>query len=160
MTHPDFRALCAELLCAYKCSIDHSSQAQEKLIKKADALLAAPQQGAPSDRIRQIAAEVEKCALSWDSSARLLGNVTAEDVADLCDTVLARYGAQVVPVAVAERLPGKEDCDAEGRCWWWAPKHPECPNTGHDSWALYSGACIEDTHWLPHWALPLPEAQP
>ena len=77
------------------------------------------------------------------------------------DRARAALAAPQQGVPVGERLPVKEDCDAEGRCWWWAPKHPECPNTGHDSWALYSGACIEDTHWLPHWALSAPqEAQP
>ena len=80
------------------------------------------------------------------------------------DVVVRARAALSAPqqgVPVAERLPVAEDCDAEGRCWWWAPKHPECPLTGHDSWGLYSGACIEDTHWLPHWALPLPqEARP
>jgi hypothetical protein len=23
------------------------------------------------------------------------------------------------PIPVSERLPGPEDCDAEGRCWWY-----------------------------------------
>lgn len=64
------------------------------------------------------------------------------------------------PVAVSERLPRLEDCDAEGRCWWWAPKDPECPLTGHDSWGLYDGACDEDTHWLPFHALPTPPEAP
>ena len=44
------------------------------------------------------------------------------------------------PVPVAERLPGPEDCDAEGRCWWF-----------HDE----DGALC--SHWLPAHALPVPE---
>jgi hypothetical protein len=32
--------------------------------------------------------------------------------------VLARWGRPTItPIPVSERLPGPEDCDAEGRCW-------------------------------------------
>ena len=53
-----------------------------------------------------------------------------------------------VPVPVAARLPGAEDCDAEERCWLLAPR-----------WILPPS---ELTHWLPATALPLPagEVQP
>jgi hypothetical protein len=124
------------------------------------AALSAPQQGA-SAWLYQGQAEFDGQA--WDT--RLVAT-TDERLARFKAAPnepipLYRHAAQAVPVPVGERLPGEEDCDAKGRCWWWAPKDPECPLTGHDSWALYSGACIEDTHWLPHWALPLPqEAQP
>lgn len=57
------------------------------------------------------------------------------------------------PVPVSERLPGPEDCDAEGRCWW--------GDAGNDefvpSWRLCERPdkpCFD--HWYPHWALPLP----
>lgn len=67
----------------------------------------------------------------------------------------------VVPVAVSVRLPGPEDCDAEGRCWWFAPETEVdfggwtfgtteiCANSQWVDW--------ENTHWLPAHALPLPE---
>lgn len=58
------------------------------------------------------------------------------------------------PVPVSERLPGPEDCDAEGLCWW--------GDAGDDqfvpSWRLCEQP--DDTHfahWLPAHALPLPE---
>ena len=61
----------------------------------------------------------------------------------------------LVPVPVAERLPGPEDCDAEGRCWWLV---------SHQSWPClylmkaYIGLdAAGATHWLPAHALPLPE---
>ena len=61
-----------------------------------------------------------------------------------------------VPVPVSERLPGPEDCDAEGRCWW--------GDAGDDefvpSWRLCEQpdkSCFD--HWLPHWALPVREKQ-
>jgi len=37
-------------------------------------------------------------------------------------TVLARRGRPTPqPISVSERLPGPEDCDEEGKCWWGAP---------------------------------------
>jgi hypothetical protein len=54
--------------------------------------------------------------------------------------VLTRWGRPAVePVPVSERLPGPEDCDDKGRCWWLA----RLP--------------FPFTHWLPHWALPVPQ---
>jgi hypothetical protein len=70
--------------------------------------------------------------------------------------VLARWGRPAIePVPVSERLPGPEDCDAEGRCWWWIVDQPgEFPHWIYapieaQSWAGYSA-------WLPHHALPVP----
>jgi len=65
--------------------------------------------------------------------------------------VLSRWGVPAnQPVPVNERLPGVGDCDAEGRCWLtsvdvepgWVTDNPE--------------QCTNWTHWLPHWALPVP----
>jgi hypothetical protein len=63
------------------------------------------------------------------------------------------------PVPVSERRPGPEDCDAEGRCWmfdpcdrgWWAYRSalPSDEELGQPPW----------THWLPHWALPVPAGE-
>jgi hypothetical protein len=68
------------------------------------------------------------------------------------------------PIPVSERLPEAGDCDAEGRCWWWHPSHPE---SGYqEGWMLRPGDwgtgrydsddCLAHTHWLPAHALPLP----
>lgn len=56
---------------------------------------------------------------------------------------------QLVPVS--ERLPGPEDCDAQGRCWHFAPAE----GFGAAGWSFYQGS-EDDTHWLPAHALPLP----
>ena len=75
----------------------------------------------------------------------------------------------IEPVPVAERLPGPEDClgrpwegtDA-GFCWWFYP--------GLDGWRLMVATRWEDctyqnwtppgtTHWLPHYALPVPQQE-
>jgi hypothetical protein len=69
--------------------------------------------------------------------------------------VLARWGRPTIePVAVSERLPGPEDCDAERRCWWFFPSA---------EWDLRKVEHIAPatgvTHWLPHWALPVPKRE-
>jgi hypothetical protein len=86
--------------------------------------------------------------------------------------VLARWGRPAIePVPVSERLPGPEDCDAEGRCWLLTVEDE------YPQWRLHSiqgaqpggamiwvpvdsdGAmvdCFYTSHWLPHWALPVP----
>jgi hypothetical protein len=68
------------------------------------------------------------------------------------------------PIPVSERLPGPEDCDAEGRCWWWRPSHPESGYS--EGWMLRPRAwgggrydfddCLMHTQWLPAHALPAP----
>jgi len=68
---------------------------------------------------------------------------------DFARAVLARWGSHPTPISVAERLPGPEDCDAEGQCWWW--------DTAAESWILALYAHWTDfTHWLPANALPMP----
>jgi hypothetical protein len=60
----------------------------------------------------------------------------------------ARYARPAIhPVPVSERLPGPKDLNGERWCWWfdgfnWMLDEPE-------NWY---------THWLPHHALPTPEA--
>jgi hypothetical protein len=64
------------------------------------------------------------------------------------DAELARCDHPAIkPVPVAERLPGPEDCDAEGMCWWWCHHY--------ESWMFHSSQ-DHYMHWLPHWALPVP----
>lgn len=83
--------------------------------------------------------------------------------------VLTRYGHQrPTPIPLAERQPTEADGDKEGECWWWHPDHKE--DDFGDGWMLLSpkwadGSHDSDgspihTHWLPHWALPVPEEQP
>jgi hypothetical protein len=74
---------------------------------------------------------------------------------DFARAVLARWGRPAIePVPVSERLPGPEDCDEEGMCWWW---HEE---TGDvlPHWVFAPAEVVENQYltWLPHWALPVP----
>jgi hypothetical protein len=88
-----------------------------------------PEPQGPTERIASIATAVREWAFGWEPTARLIGNVCAEDVADLCGAILTRWGRPTIePVPVAKRLPGPGDClgrpweetDA-GFCWWMFP---------------------------------------
>jgi hypothetical protein len=71
----------------------------------------------------------------------------------------AHYARPTIkPVPVAERLPEAEDCDAEGKCWWFCPA-AILPNGQCAYWCLApaDGARSWFTHWLPHHALPVPQ---
>jgi hypothetical protein len=86
------------------------------------------------------------------------GRIMSEpcEILSFARAALARWGRPAIePVPVTERLPGPEDCDAEGRCWL-------CGKVEGD-WRLLNSAnsgvpqlkyCF--SHWLPHWALPVP----
>jgi hypothetical protein len=67
--------------------------------------------------------------------------------------VLARWGRPAPePVSVAERLPGDQ------LCWWFEADE----DGGYGSnWTLLRirGSATGYTHWLPHWALPVPQEQ-
>jgi hypothetical protein len=56
------------------------------------------------------------------------------------------------PVPVSERLPGANDCNAEGRCWWYGE--------GGDmvGWTLDAEGLsyYRAKYWLPAHALPVP----
>jgi hypothetical protein len=84
----------------------------------------------------------QACAIAWDRKAAVPTNGSAADL------LAQRHPA---PVLVSERLPRAEDCDAEGRCWWfnrWAV--PE--------WQLSSDGPYGDA-WLPFPAIPLPAGE-
>jgi len=175
MTTPtDWRVLCKELVEAYEWCINRYMTApsnKDALVYRARAALAQPEpQGATDERITSIAKAVQECARAWSPNARLLGNVRADDIDDLCNAVLARWGRPAIePVPVSERLPGPEDCapwpgEPDATHWAWAAK---CVDGGWE-WTQISmqGLGSADslriiagggwTHWLPHNALPIP----
>ena len=108
MTHPDFRALCAELEAALRpfiVSCPYNDRPHEGLLIRARAALAAPQQGAPSNG--QIV-DLANDRLGFD-----LNPDEEEGVIEFAHAVLTRYGGRGVPVAVAE-----EDCAMTTICSW------------------------------------------
>jgi hypothetical protein len=79
---------------------------------------------------------------------------------DRARAALARWGSpSIEPVPVSERLPGPEDCDADGRCWCgsggFIDETGDMPVEMPASWELREPDSQDD--WvLPHYALPVP----
>jgi len=86
--------------------------------------------------------------------------VCASNLGPFARAILARWcRPAITPIPVSERLPGPEDCDAEGRVWAWYRNDPEDEYQG-DLWAPLHlrlvTASQNVTHWLPANAVPLP----
>lgn len=171
----DFRALCAELVDALKDENTYTIRIE--LIDRARAALAEPDPVAPTDEeLLKLMPETMLDEFSY--AAKVCSDATGGQVKpgifrvslntgalDYARAVLARWGTSAnQPVPVSKRLPGPEDCDAEGGCWWWHPDHKE--DDFNDGWILlnpkWAGGLRDSddsliyTHWLPHWALPVP----
>ena len=155
MTNP-YRAMCAELHAAFNTyAVDMK---HHDLLERARALLAQPVAEGPTD---------EELNTFWNCSgiADEYGNHTG-NIFEFARAVLARWGHPTPqPVAVSERLPGPEDCDEQGRCWWLKQR----ANPDHDllmpTWHLQRQGPVGTTffrftHWAPANALPTPEAKP
>ncbi len=86
---------------------------------------------------------------SWSSH----GHTFDSDLVAFARAVLARWGRPAPePVSVAERWPEFSDCDQLEKLWVWNPVL--------DHWKLNKGIKRHvHTHWLPHWALPVPQEQ-
>ena len=102
MTTPTIRDHCATLAgdvdylidCVQDGSSDPATlqECADRAETARAVLAAAPVGDGPSQRIVSVAKAVQECAFAHESGARLIGNVCAEDVADLCAAVLARQG--------------------------------------------------------------------
>jgi hypothetical protein len=177
----DWRALCAELLKAVVCMPWEYDWRGEPVGPLAEI------EEAPFDRARAALArwgrpaiqpepddEVAATRKIWESLAAQLVHESwrhehdspAHDLMQRAAAALNNWGMSwptptIQPVPVTEHLPGPEDCDAEGRCWWGVPAGTVDPNDERVSaagWALV-GVMPDATHWLPHWALPVPEVR-
>ena len=152
----DYKALCEELvdIVTAHCNPDDSAVGYcAAVLTRARAALARPEPQGPSEL------ELEAIELKlWDKH-RTKGYMGEEfmydnDFSAALDeyrAALARWGRPTIePVPVSESLPGPEDCDGDGRCWWWDEDDDKWRLSEHRPWLL----CW--THWLPHWALPVP----
>jgi hypothetical protein len=150
MTDPCYRALCAELLSVAKSD----GYKFDPSCGWARAALSAPAPDltAPPDLVQQ-----------WQYKAPGAPTIQPSPRYRELWLIDHAYSAGVShgqgacpaihPVSVIERLPGLEDCDAKGACWWFDPQ-------GDGAWGAwyvnrYQGDC---THWLPASALPTPGA--
>ena len=139
----DYRAMCAELLEALEIQLDEL-RFNNRLCIRARALLAQPVEEGPTDE--ELDAFIDGFFLEDDWFS------IPEMERSLARAVLARWGHPTPqPVAVGERLPGPEDCDEKGRCWW----HRYTPTKEWHLQRVYIGRY---NYWLPANALPTPEA--
>ena len=155
-----YRALCAELVAAWDAlpwEYDwlgnvtgiHGDLCDDSAVTRARALLDQPVAEGPSDEeIEEWADDCPDAPLE-EMDPEIHGwrrCFTAKEFSETIRAAIARWGHPTPqPVAVSERLPGPEDCDAEERCWLMAPR-----------WILPAS---ELTHWLPANALPLPAGE-
>lgn len=87
------------------------------------------------------------------------GWVTSFNVDTLVRLIEEHYAERIKPVPVSERLPGPEDCDAEGRCWCGTPSFVNSyAVTQSAQWRLSApdDRFGSELFWLPARALPLP----
>ena len=119
--------------------------------------------------VEELVAALEADADCAEAEHYDLCNMTAEQMR--LAAALLRQLAHPAPVPVGERLPGVDDClvqntgpddEPEWWCWFYRPglegtaewRWNTTPQLSE--WYGWQGV----TYWLPHWALPLPEAQP
>jgi hypothetical protein len=160
----DFRALCAELLEALECEPSVQSDDWSVLRANARTALAQPEPQEPTDEeLKQMFHANDTlskhCEAGTDWSEPLLMKYEFPAVAR---AVLARWGCPAIEaMPVSERLPGPEDCDEEGCCWWWrtdgVEEHWELTSLGDP--IRHNESCaphVSYTHWLPYTAIPTP----
>jgi len=181
----DYRA---ELECLVKAYDDHGGrwpdddvQALYQAVQKARAALSAPEHGPTDEEIMELMPEqlwkdlatVSRLAAHGagpDVGPGLFRVTLNTGIVEHCRAVLPRWGRPAIkPVPVAERLPGPEDCDDQGRCWLLHPLE-----AGYQDWTLrahrffldershtasghHDPGLMKITHWLPYWALPMPQ---
>jgi hypothetical protein len=162
-TSISFRALCAELvneLHDYKVA---NEQHDDALVYRARAALAEPEPEGPTDE--QWDAIKDRLWSQYETRGyqgeRFIYQGDFDTAMDVARQELTRYARPTTkPVPVAERLPGPEDCDAEGRCWigmWNEIDGEQIPDWELSTPAHYTWKGIAAIScWLPHHALPLP----
>jgi len=157
-TSPDFRALCAELVSSWD-----DPAGDPDFCDVADAM----------DRARAaLEAQPEPVGPDfWPSEDdvtelfyRHVGEGSEVGFENAIAEALTRWGRPAIePIPVSERLPTEADCDAEDQCWLWRTDGIEefwelvvPPNKLHEyNWTSQ----WKYTHWLPHWALPIPRSE-
>ena len=141
-TTPNFRALCAELLAAIQLYTGQNPAASEmssveKTEKLMDAMaatvaaLATPPPEPPVDgEVAELAALIRQCALAWEPDARLLGNMTAAQLARAAELLERTATPPPAPPTDEERLADFTKWLARemppntiiGDPLWWAPR--------------------------------------
>ena len=84
------------------------------------------------------------------------GWVTNFNVKTLVKLIEEHFSSRIpyapTPISVNDRLPGPEDCDEDGWCWWFDSYYQMWKlDSEHTDWA----GKILYTYWLPYNSLPI-----
>jgi hypothetical protein len=136
---------------------DISSSGEPPFLGGARAVLA--RWGRPAIEPVPVPEEVEGIA-EWLNSRGRMADLGTRDWYFRAATLLEQLSVPApvaAPVPVSDP-PGPDDCDAEGRCWFF-----HTSTIGGNEWFLSQLPKVSEwyrwqsiTHWLPHWALPVP----
>jgi len=156
-TPPDFRALCAELHEALERRCE--SMEDERLLDRSAAALRAALEAQP-ELVGAVLGPSEDDVT--ELFYRHVGEGSEVGFENAIAEALARWGRPAIePIPVSERLPGPEDCDAEGRCWLFhvgmdgiGDWHQRAPYPTAGSYQFF-----RITHWLPFHSLPTPRRE-
>jgi hypothetical protein len=143
----DYRALCAELLHAWRVGDDIAGP-----VNRARTALAQPEpEGVTDEEIDDWHSRCADLTRRGAADHHWAFDLQSDEVAGVVRAALTRYARPTIqPVPVSERLPtmGADELDDQGTCWNYHPVN------------LHYCLCVPDpsvhTHWLPHHALPTP----
>ena len=163
----DWKALCAELadVLAEEYGVQREFDSGDpllgsgaiELLSRARTALSQPEpEGLTDEELLQIAAatidpyESRGIALDeYEAETECAVEAYGSELIAFARSVLARWPlAAIKPIPVSERLPGPEDCMDEGWAWFYTPRGDWIKAVLPVSPAY--------THWLPHYALPIP----
>lgn len=166
----DFRVLCAELVDQLTQSAEvHWNYVCNKIARQCDAVVASARAALadePAPEGREPVSFTGRFTFPADGEVAELVTWLQEIGETIKPNHLAEHqrykrAAELLerlsppqPVPVSERLPGPEDCTAEGRCWLC---YTDVCNV--TQWTLGVRSAILDwpiSHWLPAHALPVP----
>jgi hypothetical protein len=141
----DYKQLCADLLAWSEKTSSHY-YSQPGVIIRARAALAEPEPEGPTDeeimelmpqQMRDDLAAAARALSGFDpdniKAASVFRIILNRHAVDHALAVLARWGnhpespdSSTQPIPVSERLPGPEDCNSKGECWWLHPGDEDC----------------------------------
>jgi len=152
----DFRALCAELVDELEDWIAYGDEADcadaHAVVDRARAALSQPEPQGPTDEeLIQLAIDTRLYRFQATVGDPVQYEMSEQQVHAFARAVLTRWGRPAItPIPVSERLPGPEDCDTRGRCWWFSPLL--------GGWKLCDARGMTAfPFWLPRPALPVPQ---
>ena len=159
MTDPTARALIQRLADAL--AAHHQLPGRVPVFTEARAYLAAPDEPAvPTD---EELLSVEDLRNAWNEQADQFNSWDDLGIDEIVwwaqRQALARYGNHIPePISFSERYPNLrpdgDDFSKDGYLWWYEPRL---------KWRWAMEDAIDyipyPTHWLPHWALPVPEQE-